>query len=390
MMLLVAISGLNSPQIENCSKKILIRAPGGRDGIPTSSLTNMNQQVFHKQAQRLKPKINQSTSAALMSIDYREVPFLNANVFLPLMSSRFPRALSRTQKKNMRKHNFRLFDEQRKACESGSFRDWIKLTENSFAAGDFRFSFEVHVELERHSQSTRRTRVMRCKWEWNSLPNWQQQLILLWQIWSEFTHLLHDASFSLGECRVAAQLIVYVLHLNLNASFGFLAVREALDARLLRCCWCHGHCRWSWCSASRWRDICCHVGFVVEPVVRSMLNASLLFQLLVVRVVLFLPLAVGLVVVIALMMTLQIILIVRRQIIGRVELLIGQLTLRKVLMEKFRWVLLKITVKITRRRWRWVVLARRLHLGCCWTLLLIRIWSGFLLICAGRPLVNCV
>lgn len=144
------------------------------------------------------------------------------------------------------------------------------------------------------------------------------------------THLLHDSSFSLRERRVAAQLIVYVLHLNLNASFGFLAVGEALWAGLLA----RGGSRGGW---GRWRhgrrgDVGRCVSVVAESIVGRVLEVRVL-QLL---VVLLFALRLVLLAVIALVVTLQIVLVVGREVVSRVELLIAQLTLRKVLVKKFR------------------------------------------------------
>lgn len=38
------------------------------------------------------------------------------------------------------------------------------------------------------------------------------------------THLLHNASLPLRERRVPPQLVVYVLHLDLDATFGLFAI----------------------------------------------------------------------------------------------------------------------------------------------------------------------
>lgn len=47
-----------------------------------------------------------------------------------------------------------------------------------------------------------------------------------WYFISNFqlTYLFHDSRFPFRKCRVATKLIVYVFHLNLNSSFGFLAI----------------------------------------------------------------------------------------------------------------------------------------------------------------------
>lgn len=142
-------------------------------------------------------------------------------------------------------------------------------------------------------------------------------------------HLFHDARFPFGECRVATKLIVYVFHLNLNASFGFLAVREAFGSGFLRRCR-----RRSWrCRRPGRHDVRSRIRIAVEAVERRMLKRWI-FQLL--RIEFLLPLAVTLLAVIVRMVTLQIVLVVRRKIVGRVELLIGQLALREVLVEEFR------------------------------------------------------
>lgn len=124
------------------------------------------------------------------------------------------------------------------------------------------------------------------------------------------THLFHDARFSLGERRVAPQLILDIFHLNFYTSFGFLAIREWLAITivgtcfLLRCGGCCGRSRRCCWYARRW------VCIVWEAIVCTglrLMNCLLLDHLL---IVLFITLTVILIVI--WMMTLQIVFIVCR------------------------------------------------------------------------------
>lgn len=171
---------------------------------------------------------------------------------------------------------------------------------------------------------------------------------------SKFTHLLHDARFSLGKCRIPSQLVVDVLHLNLDSSFGFLSIWKTFHAGFLRrCCRCRNwsHCRW-----------CCgDVGRCISVAESIVLDRSFVELL----VIFLLPLAIIFIIVIILVMSLQIVFIVSRKIVSasRIKLLVRQLSLRKILMKKFRWVLLKITVEVARWCRRRIVFSRRFHFG---------------------------